>query len=510
MSTAKRVIKNSAYLYGKIAITSICLILSTRYILKGLGVEDFGIYNLICSTVVMLSFLNESMTAATQRFMSYAEGEGKKEKSVKIFNTSYTVHIIIALLIALVFLLLMPIVFGEYLKIPENRINSAKIVYLFMIATTCSSIITVPYNAVLIAHENLRYFSFIGSLVGVLKLLAAISLIYISIDRLITYGLLILLIVIFEIITIRFYCHSKYPECKIDLFKETDKTTLKEMLSFAGWQMTYSASSILSIQGMSLILNSFFGTIMNAAQGIARQVCGQMMTLSGTMMSAMNPVIVKKAGARETESMLRTAIKGSKLSYFLVIIIALPIMFEIPFLLNIWLTEVPDYAIQFCRWEVIQQIIASFTVALVTLISGVGDIRAFQTFSAITYVLRLPIIYMVLWVGCVPVTAYYVSTLAVVALCIGRVYFAYKKCQLPVKEYLKKVIYPCLLVTLIMSIVVACITLSINESWIRLLITLLVSTSACLLGGYYIVLDYNERALIHNMLIGIKNKFIQK
>ena len=509
MSTANRVIKNTMFLYGKIAITSVCLILSTRYILKALGVVDFGIYNLICSTVVMLSFLNESMTAATQRFMSYSEGEGNKDKSIKIFNSSYVVHIGIALFVALIFLCLMPLVFSDYLQIPGNRVPAAKIIYLFAIFSTSINMIMVPYNAVLVAHENMLYYSILGSLDGVLRLVAAIGVLFVPTDKLITYSFLLLLIVVLNFMIAHVYCR-RYPECKIDLKQFVDKGVIKEMFSFAGWQLTYSGSSILSIQGMSLILNSFFGPIMNAAQGIARQVCGQMMTLSGTMMNALNPVIVKAAGAKNQESLVHIVMTGSKFSYFLVIVIAFPLLFELPYLLSIWLTEVPDYAIMFCRYEVIQQIIASFTVALVTMITGVGDIRNFQLFSSLTYVLRLPLIYIMLRIFEVPEHAYWIATAAVVALCMGRVYYAHVKCGLPVGQYLTRVISPCMLVSAIVIAAILPVVIIMQPSWQRLVVTLCVSTLAFLASAYFLALQQSEKQMVKFAFVTVKSKILHR
>lgn len=509
MSTSQRVIKNSIFLYGKIAITSICLIFSTRYVLKGLGIEDFGIYNLICSTIVMLGFLNDSMTAATQRFMSYAEGAGKIDQCIKIFNSSYSVHLIIASIVAMLFIVMTPFVFGNYLQIPEERKLAAMTVYYFMIVTTCLNIITVPYNAVLIAHENMLYFSLIGIFAGVSKLFAAIGILYIPYDRLIAYGFLLLVVAFLEIVIIRLYCHSKYQECKIALRKNTDKETLKKMLSFAGWQMTYSASSILSIQGMSLILNSFYGTIMNAAQGISKQVCGQMMTLSGTMMSALNPVIVKYAGAQNQDGMIRAVMLGSKFAYFLAIIVALPLLFELPYLLDIWLTTVPDYAIIFCRYEVAQQIIASFTVALVTMVTGKGDIRGFQIYSSLTYLLRIPLIYLILKMGGNPESAYWITTATVIALCAGRIYFAHTKCALPVWNYISKVITPCLLVTLIVCVSLSAVVNVFEPSVWRLGITIGVSLLILITLFPFFALQPQERAMLETIVANIKRKIIK-
>lgn len=507
MSTSKRVVKNTFYLYGKIVITSVCLIFSTRYILQGLGIEDFGVFNLTCSTIGLLAFLNESMTAATQRFLSYTEGEGDLNKSVKIFNSSYLVHIGIALFIALVFIALKPLFFGDYLKIPKDRLASAQVIYYFTLLTTAMSMMTVPYNAVLVAHENMLYYSIMGSLDGVLKLVASIALLYISADKLILYGIFLFVIGLLNFVICRVYCSRKYKECKVNFKKHVDFKVIKSMFMFTIWQLTYSASSILSLQGMGLILNSFFGTIMNAAQGISKQVCGQMMTLSGTMMNALNPVIVKYAGAKNQSGMVHAVMVGSKLAYFLAIIVALPILFELPYLLHLWLTEVPDYAILFCRYEVVQQIIASFTVALVTMISGYGDIRSFQLFSSLTYILRLPLIYILLRFFRNPEYAYWVTTVAVIALCIGRVYYAHVKCKLPVVHFLSRVVVPCAIVSALVCLALSVIVISLEPSFMRLMVSMTVSTGTLIVSVFCFALHKEEKNMVKSALLQVRKKF---
>lgn len=509
MSTAKRVLVNTGFLYAKIGITSVCLLLSTRYVLQALGIIDFGIFNLIASTVVMLSFLNDSMTAATQRFMSYAEGAGDTKRIKIIFNSSFLIHLILSLIVALVFVAMHPIFFGGRLQIPTDRIHAAVVVYYLMVASTSLNIMTVPYNATLVAHENMLYYSIVGSISGILKLAISILLLHVSADRLILYGVLLLGVTLIEWTISRLYCHTHYEECKIALKIYADKRVAKEMFSFAGWQLLYSASSILSIQGVSLILNSFFGAVMNAAQGVSKQVCGILMTLSGTMMNALNPVIVKKAGSRDQQSLTNVTISGSKLSFLLVIIIALPALFELPFLLNIWLTEVPDFALPFCVFEVIQQIIASFTVTLVTMIGGVGDIKSFQIFSAITYILRLPVIYMAFLLGADPMYAYYVATTAVIILCIGRVYFAHRKCELPVVPFLHGVVAPCVVLSLLVVASLTVVTSFIPSNWLRVFITIAVSTLEIAFISYWLVFDKMEKQLVHHLFVFVKEKIFK-
>ena len=505
MSTATRVLKNTGILYVKVGISAICTIFSTRFVLQALGIDDFGIYNIVGSVIIMLSFLNESMATATQRFMSFSEGQGQLHKLKVVFNVSVILHTLIALFIAILLILIGLFIFDKVLTIPENRIVAAKYVYYFMIGSAILSMITVPYNAVLIAHENMLYYSIIGSILVILKLLIAVYLLYFNLDRLILYGILMASISLIEFVIVRIYCYIKYVECKINFKKYYDKDLLKEMTGFAGWQLLYSSSSILSIQGTSILLNYFFGIVVNAAQGIARQLTGQLMLFSNTLLNALNPVIVKSAGAGENANMINYTLIGSKLSYLLLVVFSVPVLVEMPYLLDVWLDKVPDYAVVFCRFEIIQQLIASLTVTLVTSISAKGDIKAFQIFSTITYFVRLPIIFICLKLGYNPISVYYVSTATVILLCIGRVYFATIKSGLNVSVYLKEVIYPSILLTTLMFITVMPISYLMQISLLRLVSVTLVSTMMLLVSLKFFALTLYEKKLIGNAITTIKN-----
>lgn len=504
MSTASRVIRNTGILYVKVGISAICAILSTRFILQSLGIDDFGIYNIVGSIIVMLSFLNESMTTATQRFISFSEGQGQIDKSITVFNISVLLHFLIGILIAIVLFLLGYIVFNGILKIPPDRVFAARYVYYFMIFSAFLSMITVPYNAVLIAHENMLYYSIIGSIVSILKLIVAIVLLYISGDKLILYGLLIACVSLVELTIPRIYCKQKYRECRINVREYYNKDLFKEMTAFAKWQLLYSSSSILSIQGTSLLLNSFFGVIVNAAQGVARQLSGQLMIFSNTLLNALNPVIVKSAGAGNHSQMINSTMLGSKLAFLLVLVFSVPVLIEMPFLLNIWLKEVPDYAVGFCRFEIIQQLMASLTVTLVTSISAKGDIKSFQIFSAITYFGRLPVIYIFLKLGFNPISVYYVSTIAVFILCVGRVYFASHKSGLDINSFLQKVIYPSGGLAALMVLSALPIHYLFSVSLFRLFLVIAVSSVVMLIGLRVFALTQFERQIIEDVIKDLK------
>ena len=298
-STANRVIKNTGYLYAKMAITMFVSLYTTRLILNALGASDFGIYNIVGGAIAMLGFLNASMAGATQRFMSYAEGEGDKEKQKYIFNISVVLHAGIAVFVAVVLLVAGYFFFNGILNIPTERIGAAKVVYLSLIISTLLTVMNVPYDAVMNAHENMRYYALVGILESFLKLAVAFVCVYASGDKLIVYGILMACIPLLTLNVMKVYCHKHYDECVIKPRKYWNRGLMKEMTSFAGWSFVGSMGSIVGNYGVGIVLNNFFGTILNAALGIANQLNGMLLFFSNSMLKALNPVIVKKLGEGE-------------------------------------------------------------------------------------------------------------------------------------------------------------------------------------------------------------------
>lgn len=299
--TANRVLKNSGYLYARMGITIFISLYTTRIILNSLGASDFGIFNIVGGSIGMLGFLNAAMAESTQRFMSYSEGKGDKEKQKYIFNVSFVLHFILAIIVGLTLLIAGYFFFNGIFNIPANRELAAKIVYCSLIISTIFTIMTVPYNAVMNAHENMKYYAAMGLVESPLKLLVAIICMYSTGNKLIVYGILMACIPLIMLSIMRIYCHKYYEECVISPYTYWDKKLMKEMTSFAGWSLTSSIASILTMHGVSIVLNSFWGVLANAAQGIANQLSGQIMVFSRTMLAALNPIIVKNEGANNRE-----------------------------------------------------------------------------------------------------------------------------------------------------------------------------------------------------------------
>lgn len=334
MNTVSRVIRNTGFLYMKMGVTMFVSLYATRLVLNALGVDDFGIFNMVAGVIAMLAFLNASMAAATQRFMSYAEGEGDPEKQKIVFNISVVLHLAIAVMVGILLYAAAPILFGHVLNIPEDRVFAARCVYWAMIASTVFGILGVPCEAMLNAHENMLYFAVIGVLESFLKLGAALLVVHVLADKLVLYGVLMAGISILAMTAMLVYCRRNYAECVIAPRRYWKRGVFREMGSFAGWNFTVSASSMLSEYGVGIVLNHFFGVALNAAQAVAQQINGQTMAFSGTMLKALNPVISKSEGAGNRGLMLRASLSGCKFAYLLMAVFAIPLILEAPGLLG--------------------------------------------------------------------------------------------------------------------------------------------------------------------------------
>ena len=440
MQAANRVAKNTAFLYIKMVITVFMSLYATRLILAALGSKDFGLFSVVGGTIAMLGFLNVSMSAATQRFMSYAQGEGDILKINKIFNMSVLLHLIIAFFILLVFEIAGYFLFNGVLNIEPGRVHTAKLIYQFMIISTLFSVISVPYDALLNAHENMLFYSILGIIESIFKLAIALIVTYIFIDKLLLYGALMALLSITLLIINRIYCHSRYPESKINLKANFDRKLLKEMSGFAGWTLLGSSSNMISNYGQGIVMNVFFGTAVNAAQGIANQVSGQLSAFASTMMKALNPVIAKSEGSGNRNLMIEAVMMGSKVSFFLLTLFFVPVLIEMPYIFKLWLKNVPEFAIIFCQLLLIRNLIEQLFITLASSIAAHGNIKNYQIFSSILCYFPLIVSYFMFRMN-FPVYVIYISFIiyALIASCVI-LYFTWKNYQFPVYEFFLNVV----------------------------------------------------------------------
>lgn len=511
MSKAARVIKNTGYLYLKMGITMFTSLFTTRIVLHSLGASDFGIFNIIGGAIAMLGFLNSTLAYATQRFMTYAEGEGQLEKQSQIFNVSLVLHICIATITAVFQLALMYPLFNGILNIEIHRVFAAKIVYLSLLFSTVVVIVNATYDAVLNAHENMRFYSIIGVVDSLLRLLVAVICVYISMDKLIFYGVLMSIIPLISFILTRLYCHKSYPECVFLPRKYWNVSIVKEIASFSGWNFFTAISSLFSVQGVGLILNHFYGSALNAAQGIAVQLNGYLSAFSSNLMKAVNPIIVKNAGARDIASMNLITILSSKYSTYLIMLFAVPCIIEINYLLNLWLGEIPRWTQLFCILQILQAIILQLSAPVATAVYAQGDIKYYSIFKSILNLLPLLLTYIAFRLGAEP---FWMYILMMVFYAVGGnviiLLYAYKKCNLTFGCYIKDVICPVSIILFIMFILGFLPSIFINESFIRLCLSTVSSLIGFLIGFLCFGLLPIEKDSLKLLLKNLKTRLLNK
>lgn len=502
MSTVERVIKNTGYLYGKMFVTIFISLYTTRLVLHSLGAADYGIFNIVGGAIGLLGFLNSTMANATQRFMSYAEGEGCIEKKKKIFNVSLVLHIAIAFITACLLLVVMPILFSGILNIAAERIFAAKLVYCSLIFSTFLTIINVPYDAIMNAHENMLYYSLIGIFESLLKLLVAFACVYTSSDKLITYGILMAMIPVVTLSVMKIYCHKYYDECVISFRSYWDLGLAKQITSFSGWNFLTAISSLFSAQGLGLVLNHFFGTILNAAQGIANQLNGQLLSFAQNMMKALNPIIVKNAGAGDVYKMNEVTIVGCKYSTYLLLLLAIPFMLEMPYVLGVWLKEVPKWTALFCLLQIVNTIIVQMVNSASTSIYAQGDIKGYAIYKSVMNAMPLLLTFVAFLMGGGPFWLYIPM---IVVWGVGGdvvvLIYARKKCGLNIKTYVLKVLFPILCMTFLMLSSGLVVRAFFEESFYRLILTCIMTTFAMLVSIWLFGADMKEKQHFKKILM---------
>lgn len=380
MSTSSRVIKNTIYLYIKTFVSLFVMLYVTRVVLRTLGAEDFGVYDVVGGAISMLGFVNTSMASAVQRFLNNAQAKNDPVLQRKVYNVGVVFHVSIALLMVVVFAVLFLFLFNGILNISPERVGAAKIVYLCLVVSTFISIITVPYDASINAHEDLLTYSIIGIIDVFLKLGVAIAIVHTSMDKLVLYAVLMMIVPIATYVMMKIWCKSHYEECVISIKQYYDKGLARQMISFSGWSLLGTTSNLVGNYGSSIVLNHFFGTVLNAVMGIANQFQGMLLVLSSGMLRSINPVIYK-SGENNPERLMYYSFMGCKYSFLLLAVFAIPVMAEAPFILHIWLEDVPEWAVLFVRLQLFRCLLEQLSTTFNKSLESVGKIKELNIYT---------------------------------------------------------------------------------------------------------------------------------
>lgn len=506
MKQSTRIIVNTGVMYGRMLITMVITLLSSRWILLALGQEDFGIYQLVGGILTLLLFLNLTMSTATQRFLSYAMGKGDDVALKETFYFSCILHLGVGVIIFILFEVLGNILLATALQVPVGKEYLATFVLHCMAVSVFASVIMVPYQATMISRENIIYVALVQICEAILKLLLAIWLLRFTGPRLEAYSIGMMVIQMLLTFSYAVYCRRHYFETHFKVHKIQDYTLMKELFKYAGWNLIGSISSLLSTQGISLLLNSFFGVIINAAYGIASQVKGQLSFFSTSIVTATRPQIVKSEGEGNHKRVLSLSATTTKFSFLLVALFAIPLIVEMNYVLLIWLKDVPDYTIDFTRLVIFINMAYLLSLGITLPIESTGNIKKLQICVGGLHFIVLPLGYLMLKLGLTPQNVLEMLLCEMILSSVLSLFISQEVSGLDIKDYMRKVILPLLLVFIMVLIGCYMPSLVLKESFLRLTITYVISLILIPSLGFVLVLNSSERSVLMNVIKKLRNK----
>ena len=397
-TSGKTIAKNTVFLYFRMTLVMLVTLYTSRIVLDVLGASDYGLYNVVGGVVSMLAFLNGSISAGTSRFISYELGRGDKEQLRNVFNVSLVSHVALALIVFLLAETIGLWFLNTQIVFDEERNLAVNVVYQLSILTTVLNFTQIPYTATIVAHEKMSIYAYISILEVILKLLMVFILERIhDFDALIAYSIMVFGIQCLVLMLYRFYCHNKYVESHWRVVK--DKNQYKTILSFAGWDVIGSLCVITQGQGVNILLNIFFGPVVNAARAVAYQIQSAFHQFTGNFMMAVQPEIVKTFASKEYDAMVKLVNNAALYSYFLLLVFVMPIMFKLSFVLNLWLVDVPEDSDIFTLIILAYMMIRALANPVIKGVHATGNIRAFNLVAGGVGLLPLPICWLGLYLG---------------------------------------------------------------------------------------------------------------
>lgn len=500
----KRIAKNTAYLTIRALLIMFISLYTSRVILDKLGVEDFGIYNVVGGFVGIFSFLKTSFSSVTQRFLNLSLGRDDQVEARKIFSQHLLLYCI-----AIVILIILAETVGLYfvenkLVIPKNRLDIAITIYHFSVLTICINIFGIVYNSAIIAHENMKVFSYIGIIEGLSKLGIAFSLVVCDIDRLLLYGFLMMLLQLLIQLYSYIYCRIKYTECRF--MRYWSKGDILQSIRMIGWDFVNNITFVFKDQFLTILLNIFFGPVVNAARAVTAQVNMAINSFCGGFMTSVKPQLVKSYAKDDKSYLISLFFKSSKYSFFIIYAFCLPVILCVHTLLSLWLKEVPRYTEVFVIWNLMESICAVLLAPNWTMTLASGKLRKYVLMCNLANLMVFPFCYICFLCGGSPIWAYVIAFLMRVLEVCFALYNSNLVIGYGIRQYLNKVIRPCLIVVCITVIVSYPINRMLGEGFISLVLTTIVSLLSLVVAVWFLGATQGEKQYIREF---VKNKFLK-
>ena len=500
----KRIAKNTLFLYIRMLFVLAVNLYTSRVLLRNLGVMDYGVYNVVAGFITMFAFLNTSLANSIQRYLNYKIGEGDREGLKDVYNAS----LVIQFTIALVLLILVEGIglwyMDTYMNVPPERIKAALFIFQSTLISLIIILIQIPYVALIMAYEKMDWYAFVGVVDVILKLIIALVLPYFEIDNLILYGGLLVVVSFIDFLLYYIYVKKKVYPYKFKY--NIDGKLFKSMMSFSGWNILSSFSLVMKSQGINLLLNVFYGPIVNAARGIAVQIMNALYGFSGNISLAFRPQLVQSYATKDYNRVDKIFYRESKVTFILMLVLVTPVTIDIKYILDLWLGKgaAPNFTIPFVVLVLTDMLIGIFHMPMTQLVHATGKMRSFNIATSIIAFMSLPVSYFFLKLGYGPISVFWVCLAITMLTVIISLLIVHSIYPFSFMNYLKSVIRPGLLLMLLIPIAPLVVYFSMAESFFRLLLICFTDVLGALMLAYYLALEENERKYI---LKFVKEKF---
>lgn len=502
----KRIAKNTIFLYIRMIFVLLVTLYTTRVVLNALGVEDYGIYNVVCGFVALFGFLNASLSQGIQRFLNYESGRGGNEAVVKVFNTAFIIQLALVILLFVVLEGVGYYWFSSKLVVPEERREVAWIIFQFSIASMLINILSTPYAALVMSFERMNYYALVSIVDAIVKLFVALALPYIPSDKLLFYGGLLLATSILNFLLYSIYCRKNFPKIRLNL--TFDVHLFRSMFAFSGWNFLGSLASMVKTQGTNILLNSFFGVIVNASSGIAAQVSSAIQQFSLNIVIAFKPQLVTAYSQNNTTRVQKMMFIMSKVGFMLVFTLAIPILLEIDYILALWLGDsVPTYAASFSQLTIVAMVVGIFNAPVTQVIHATGRMKRYQIVTSLTMCSILPISWFFFRMGYNASLVYWITVfITILNQCFSLVVL-HSEFKYSYKQYFKEIVLPCTVIAILAPILPWILCRSLDASFVRLILVILGAGIVMFALGYSILLNKAEKLLVNNV---VKNKIVKR
>lgn len=491
----KRIAKNTIFLYVRMFFVLIVSLYTSRVVLNTLGVSDYGVYNVVGGFVSLFGFLNATLSTSMSRFFNYEGGQRGEDGVKDVYTAGFWIHVLLAVVVLILLETFGLWYINNVMVVPADRLHAANILFQYSILSMTLVILQIPYTSAIMSYERMDFYAIVSIIDVVLKLLIVLALPLIPLDKLVSYATLTLIITIINFLL--YFIYAKKNFIALKLGKTINKKLFRSFLSFSGWNLVGTFAFILKGQGLNMILNVFFGTVINAARGIASQINGAIFGFSSNIVTAFRPQIVDSYSKNNYDRVLKMFFSESKVCYCLLLVLVVPVILEIDFILHIWLGDaVPDYANIFAILGLVDMLICSLNTPLTQVTFATGKIKTYQIVSSCINLLLLPVCYVFLKIGYDATSVFVITIVFSLINQVGCLICMKKVFPYSLRAYIKSVIIPLAIVSILLPVIPLILKTYLTSSFIRLVLICVSDLTLAICLIYFLVLNKSEKSFV--------------